>query len=145
TGCAGCHRLTDPPGLGLEHFDGLGQLRTMENGARIDVTADLNGAKFEGAPGLGKVLHDNPEVITCLVRKVFAYGVGRKTEERDEGYLSEQAKVFTDSEYRLPDLLVQIASSREFFKVVAPSGLQHSSSTPATATFSLQRSGGIVK
>src|SRR4029077_9473721 len=49
TGCTSCHRRSDPPGLALEHFDGLGQLRTMENGATIDVSADLFGAKIEGS------------------------------------------------------------------------------------------------
>ena len=72
-GCAGCHRRTDPPGLALEHFDGLGELRTMENGARIDVSADLYGAKFEGAQGLGKFLHDDPRVPACLVNNIYAY------------------------------------------------------------------------
>src|SRR6185436_7582303 len=74
-GCAGCHRRTDPPGLALEHFDGLGQLRTMENGSMIDVSAELNRVKFEGAQGLGKVLRNNPDVPATLVRKVYAYGV----------------------------------------------------------------------
>ena len=55
TGCTACHRRSDPPGLALEHFDGLGQLRTTENGTPIDVSADLNGAKFSGAQGLGEV------------------------------------------------------------------------------------------
>jgi hypothetical protein len=119
-GCAACHRITDPPGLALEHFDGLGQLRTMENGAKIDVNADLYGVKFEGAQGLGKVLRNNPDVCACLVRKVYAYGVGRKTEQRDEDYLSNQARAFAGAGYRLPDLMAQIASSPEFFKVVFP-------------------------
>jgi hypothetical protein len=132
-GCAGCHRRTDPPGLALEHFDGLGQLRTMENGARIDVNADLDGVKFEGAQGLGKTLRNHPEVPACLVRNVYAYGVGRKPEARDESYLSEQAMAFASNGYRLPDLMVQIATSPEFFKVVVPSGVQRASSTPANA------------
>jgi len=117
-GCASCHRSTDPPGLGLEHFDGLGQLRTMENGAPIDVTSDLYGVKFEGARGLGKLLYNNPDTSACLVRKVYAYGVGRKTDERDESYLAEQTKAFAANGYRLPGLMSQIASSPEFFKVV---------------------------
>lgn len=117
-GCASCHRMTDPPGLGLEHFDGLGQLRTMENGTPIDVTTDLYGVKFEGARGLGKVLYNNPDTSACLVRKIYAYGVGRKTEERDESYLAEQTKAFAADGYRLPGLMSQIASSPEFFKVV---------------------------
>ena len=131
TGCAGCHRRTDPPGLALEHFDGLGQLRTMENGARIDVTAELNGVKIDGAQGLGKFLHDDPRVCACLARNVYTYGVGRKTDAKDEDYLAGQIKAFANSGYRLPDLMVQIASSPQFFKVEIPGGVQRAS-TPRT-------------
>ena len=133
-GCSGCHRRTDPPGLALEHFDGLGEMRTMENGARIDVNADLYGAKFEGAQGLGKFLHDDPRVPACLVSNVYAYGVGRKPDHQDEDYLSHQTKAFAGNGYRLPDLMMQIASSPEFFRVVVPSGVQRAYSTPVAAT-----------
>jgi hypothetical protein len=143
-GCAVCHRRTDPPGLALEHFDGLGQLRTMENGTTIDVSAGINGVKFEGAQGLGQFLHDNPRVPDCLVRTVYAYGVGRETDAQDENYLLDQAKAFASNGYRLPDLLVQIASSPEFFKVVAPSGAERTSSTAAAETAPLKTSKGVV-
>lgn len=120
TGCTACHRRSDPPGLALEHFDGLGQLRTMENGARIDVSADLNGKTFEGAQGLAKYLRDDPKIPACLVRNVYAYGVGRHTDERDEDYLHDQTQAFMSGGYRLPDLMIQIASSPEFFKAIVP-------------------------
>lgn len=122
TGCTACHRRSDPPGLALEHFDGLGQLRTMENGTPIDVSADLNGAKFTGAAGLARYLRDDPRVPACLVRNVYAYGVGRKTDDRDEDYLTDQTRAFAAAGYRLPDLMTQIATTPEFFKVVVPAG-----------------------
>jgi len=122
TGCTSCHRRSDPPGLALEHFDGLGQLRTTENGAPIDVTADLNGVKFTGAKGLGDMLRNDKRVPACLVRNVYQYGVGRKTDDRDEDFLADQSKAFAANGYRVPDLMMQIASTPEFFKAVIPSG-----------------------
>ena len=145
TGCAGCHRRTDPPGLALEHFDGLGQLRTMENGSMIDVSAELNRVKFEGAPGLGKFLHDNPRVPACLVHNVYAYGIGRTPDERDEDYLAGQARAFAGAGYRLPDLMAQIASSPEFFRVVVPSGVQPAPSSPAARAAPLKQSRGVIQ
>jgi hypothetical protein len=134
-GCAACHRRTDPPGLALEHFDGLGQLRTEENGARIDVSTELYGVKFEGAQGLGQYLHDDPRVPACLVRNVFAYGLGRATDWRDEDYLAAQTKLFATHGYRLPDLMVQIASSAEFFRVEIPGVPEkRASANPAATT-----------
>ena len=133
TGCTVCHRRSDPPGLALEHFDGLGQLRTSENGVPIDVSADLNGVKLTGAAGLAKYLHDDPKVPACLVRNVYAYGVGRKTGIREEDYLADQTKIFASNGYRVPDLMVQIASSPEFFKVAAPSGTRTAAVMPTAA------------
>ncbi len=129
-GCSVCHRVSDPAGLTLEHFDGLGQLRTTENGSAIDVSADIDGAKFAGAQGLGQMLHDSPRVPSCLVRNVYSYGVGRATTERDEDYLAREAKAFAGDGYKLPALYGRIISSPEFFKVVTPSGVKPKS--PAT-------------
>jgi Protein of unknown function (DUF1592)/Protein of unknown function (DUF1588)/Protein of unknown function (DUF1595)/Protein of unknown function (DUF1585)/Protein of unknown function (DUF1587) len=146
-GCAVCHRRTDPLGLALEHFDGLGQLRTMENGTRIDVSSQLDDVKFEGAQGLGQFLHDDPRVPPCLVRNVYAYGVGRETDAQDEDYLLNQTKAFASNGYRLPDLMVQIASSPQFFKVVVPSGAERVPSTAAATApieTSTKTSTGVV-
>jgi Protein of unknown function (DUF1592)/Protein of unknown function (DUF1588)/Protein of unknown function (DUF1595)/Protein of unknown function (DUF1585)/Protein of unknown function (DUF1587) len=145
TGCAVCHRRTDPPGLALEHFDGLGQLRTMENGTTIDVSAGINGVKLEGAQGLGQFLHDNPRVPDCLVRNVYAYGVGRETDAQDQDYLLNQVKAFAGQGYRFPDLMAQIASSPEFFRVVLPSGAERTSATAsAEATPPDHKTTGVV-
>lgn len=120
-GCAGCHKVSDPPGLALERFDALGQTRMTENGKLIDVSTEMNGIKFEGAQGLGKVLHDNPKIPACLVRNVYAYGVGQAPDEdNDEDYLAAQSKRFAASGYKVPELIKQIATTPEFFKVVVP-------------------------
>jgi hypothetical protein len=123
-GCAGCHVHNDPMGLALEHFDGLGQLRTTENGKTIDATADLNGVKIEGASGLGRLLRNSPRVPACLVRNVYSYAAGRKTDLEDSDFLAGQTKAFASSGYRFPDLMQQIASSPHFFRVVLPTGVE---------------------
>jgi hypothetical protein len=144
-GCAVCHRRTDPPGLALEHFDGLGQLRTTENGATIDVSAGINSVKFEGAQGLGQFLHDDQRVPDCLVRNVYAYGVGRETNAQDEDYLLNQDKAFAGKGYRFPDLMAQIASSPEFFRVVLPGGAERTPSTASAETAPTTTSTGVVR
>jgi hypothetical protein len=101
--------------------------------------------KFEGAQGLGKLLRDDPRVPASLVRNVYAYGVGRKTEERDEAYLSDQTRAFASNGYRLHDLMAQIASSPEFFRVVVPGGVQRASTTPAAATPAPKKTKGVIR
>jgi hypothetical protein len=61
------------------------------------------------------------------VRNVYAYGVGRETDAQDEDYLNNQLKAFAGNGYRFTDLMTQIASSPEFFRVVLPSGAERPS------------------
>ncbi|HWK51749.1 MAG TPA: DUF1592 domain-containing protein, partial [Steroidobacter sp.] len=133
-GCSGCHRRTDPLGLALEHFDGLGQLRTMENGAPIDVSAQLKDVTIEGARGVGEYLRNEPRVPACLVRNVYSYGVGEKTYGRDRAYLAAQTEAFIASGYRFAALVRRIASSPEFFKVSAPKAKSPAPVAEATVT-----------
>lgn len=115
-GCTACHRRSDPPGLMLEHFDGLGQLRQTENGTAIDVSAEIDGKTLTGAQGLANYLHDSPKIPACLVRNVYSYGVGRKAGINDEDYLFDHTKAFAANGYHFADLMIQIASSPEFLK-----------------------------
>lgn len=134
TGCTACHRRSDPPGLALEYFDGIGQLRKYENGHLIDVSADFNGKQFEGARGLANYLKDDPRISSCLVRNVYAYGTGRATDFFDEDYLADQANAFADNGYKFPALMQQIANTPEFFNVNIPEGVVlKSNAQPQTA------------
>lgn len=119
-GCSGCHRISDPVGLTLEHFDGLGQRRLMENNALIDVSAELGGKKLNGAQELGSYLHDDPRAASCLVRKVHAYGVGRTADTADGAYLIRVDKAFAAGGYRFPGLLRAVLNDPQFFRVIVP-------------------------
>jgi Protein of unknown function (DUF1592)/Protein of unknown function (DUF1588)/Protein of unknown function (DUF1595)/Protein of unknown function (DUF1585)/Protein of unknown function (DUF1587) len=130
--CFGCHVKSDPLGLALERFDSLGQSRLLENGEPIDVSAELGGKQFTGAQGLGKVLRENPKVTACLVRNVYAYGVGRAPGKNERRYLEEQTAEFAKGGYRLRSLLQQIAGAPEFFDFVMPQDESGAGSKPAT-------------
>ena len=119
-GCSSCHLLSDPPGLALENFDGIGQLRTMESGQKIDVAVDWMGKKFEGAQGLGAMLRDNQQIPACLVRNVFAYGTGRAPDKTDREFIDRETKAFAANGYRMPALIADIAASPEFYRVEPP-------------------------
>jgi hypothetical protein len=123
-GCSVCHRASDPAGLTLEHFDGLGQLRTMENDMPIDVSAVINGVSLNGAQGLGRSMRDDPHVPACLVKQVYGYGVGKAPGYRDEDYLADETAAFAKAGYKFPDLLADIATSPEFFAVTPPAGMK---------------------
>jgi hypothetical protein len=115
--CAGCHRLTDPIGLTLENFDGAGKWRTTENGAPIDASGTLDDKNFDGPAGLGQVLHDDPAVPACLVKRMFSYAVGRPDSAQDQPILSYLKAQFATSGYRIPQLMRTIALSNAFSSV----------------------------
>jgi hypothetical protein len=129
-GCSSCHSVSDPVGLALEHFDSIGQIRMMEDGQLIDVSAVLGGKNVAGAQGVGQFMHDNPRVSATLVRNVFSYGVGRALDERDDPFLEKEVEAFIATGYKVPDLFGQIAASPYFMKVVIPSGAKPATANP---------------
>jgi hypothetical protein len=115
--CAGCHRITDPIGLALEHFDGSGQYRDTEKGAPIDASGTLDNAQFADAAGLGQALHDSPALSSCLVKRAYSYATGGPTGGDDNVTLAYFDQRFGAQGFRLPDLLRTIALSDAFANV----------------------------
>jgi hypothetical protein len=123
-GCASCHRLIDPVGLALEHFDGAGIWRDSENGVAIDATGTMEGHEFVGAAGLGEVLHDTEPAAACAVRNLFRYAVGREPVDGEAGFLRELEARFAETGYRFPDLMRWLAMSRPFRATSGPRMLE---------------------
>jgi hypothetical protein len=115
--CAGCHKIMDPIGLALENFDGAGQLRADENGAPIDASGEIDGTPFNGAAALGKVLHDDPATASCLVNRVYAYGLGRTPTQGEAAWMKYLTEKFAADGYRLRALLRRIATSDAFYAI----------------------------
>ena len=117
--CASCHTHSDPIGLSLEGFDTIGGRRLKENGQLIDLSASLQGKKFQDGTGLGQYLHDNPKFPACVARKLYAYAKAVDTEEVEPSVFKAAYKSFTDSGYRLRALIKGLALSPEFFTASA--------------------------
>jgi hypothetical protein len=118
--CASCHTHSDPIGLSLEGFDTIGGRRLTENGQPIDLSASLQGKRFQDGTGLGQYLRDNPKFPACVAKKLYAYARGMDTEEVEPSAFQAAYKGFTDSGYRLRALLKGLALSPEFFNMASP-------------------------
>jgi hypothetical protein len=116
--CTGCHKITDPIGLALENFDSGGGLRTHENGALIDVSAELRGQKFEGPVGLAKIIREDPAITNCVAKRSFAFAAGRSPTEKDPAW-REIDKRFKDSNFNILELMRQVAMSDILYQVPA--------------------------
>lgn len=79
--CAGCHSMLDPLGFALEHFDGVGQERSLDNGLPIDATGRLLATTpadvtFDGARSLSEAIANSEEGRACFVTQVLRFGLG---------------------------------------------------------------------
>jgi hypothetical protein len=115
--CAGCHRLTDPIGLGLENFDGGGQYRQTENGAQIDASGSLDGIAFTDAVSLGKAVKDDTALKSCIVKRLYAYSKGRNIAVAEKPLLAQYEATFDKTGYRFDEMLRTVISDKSFFSV----------------------------
>ncbi len=118
--CAGCHKIMDPIGLGLEQLDGIAQFRTTENSAVIDASGELDGIPFEDGADLGRAVAQNPATTACLVNRLTEYAFGRPLGARDRDFMAYLEDQFSEYGYRFPDLLRRIATSTAFYAVSEP-------------------------
>lgn len=118
--CAGCHKITDPAGLALEKFDGIGAVRALENGAEIDIAGVMDGKAFSGGLGLGETLATSPDTTMCVASRALEYAAGRPME--DEALLETVQQRFAGSGYTIRALFAAIAGDAENYRVKPDAG-----------------------
>jgi hypothetical protein len=112
--CNSCHQLMDPMGFGLESFDAIGRHRTLDTGAPVDPSGNVDGAAFSNAVELGERLRDDPRVSACLVRRIYEYATGAEAAPAAERELNRLAGAFANDGYQLQELLLAVALSDAF-------------------------------
>lgn len=116
--CAGCHRLMDPVGFGLENYDRTGRYRAHEDG-KPECTIEGSGelmdlGAFEGPGELGRLIANSGEFEACVVRHVFQFAAGRVPGTADEPVLAELSRGFQAGGRKLADLLVAVVAHPSF-------------------------------
>ncbi len=119
--CRSCHLLTDPIGLGLEPFDGMGRFRTTENGATIDPSGDLDGRDFRDPAGLGEAFAASDRLTACLAKQAYQYAIGRVVVPEERRWLRALDRRFAELGYRVPDLMREIAHAPGFRTTIVSS------------------------
>jgi hypothetical protein len=114
--CAGCHRITDPIGLSLERFDGIGSYRYYENGSLIDTSGAMDTAVFDGAMGLGQSMAANPQTTQCVTSRALEYATGRPVE--NEELVTAVDRSFGSDRYTIRSLFLRVATAPEAYQVV---------------------------
>jgi hypothetical protein len=114
--CASCHAMMDPLGFALEHFDGVGRWRALdESGAPIDASGTLpDGTKFDGADGLRAALLSSDRFVATLTEKMMTYALGRGVEHSDMPAIRAVLRTAARDDYRFTSLIRAIVESAPF-------------------------------
>ena len=126
--CAGCHRLIDPIGFGLEKFDAVGahrdkQLLTFRPGRKekketttalldLDTSGEIAGIQnsaFHSPKELGRVLADSSECQQCVVKQLFRFAFGRMETVADRPLIASAFDRFRTSQFRFKELMIALA------------------------------------
>jgi hypothetical protein len=113
--CAGCHAIINPLGGGLEHFDGVGRFRELDNGQPIDASGTLpDGAMFDGAVEEAEFLKGDPRFTRCITSQLHSFALGRRPQASDDLELGAIETSALESGARLRDLVLAIVTSDTF-------------------------------
>jgi hypothetical protein len=134
--CAGCHKLVDPIGLGLEQYNAVGaferkmKLRLGEGRREaatepieldLDTSAHISGienSEFSTPKELGRILAGSRASQRCVVKQLFRYAFGREETERDQPVIDAAYEKFRASGFRFRELVVAIVTSDLFLQCV---------------------------
>jgi hypothetical protein len=132
-GCAGCHKLIDPIGFGLERFNTIGkwsekqqltifptkdQRRTVKpqkHELELDTSSSIVGipnSEFSSAKELGRILANDATCQKCIVRSWFRFVMGRHETEDDQPLLDRAFEQFRQSGFRFQEMMVSLLTSK---------------------------------
>ena len=114
--CSSCHRMMDPIGLALEHYDVTGALRVKDNGNPIDASGELyDGTPVASAADLRTALLKRPGAIAhTFTENLMAYALGRRVEHFDMPAVREIARAAEADGLRLSRFILEIVRSPAF-------------------------------
>jgi hypothetical protein len=121
--CAACHRKIDPLGMAFDHFDAIGQYRTVElttdgsgENPIVDASGQLaDGRRFRDSGELKKLLLDDIDQFnSAFIEKLATYALRRTMTFDDRTELKKIAEQSQRADYRLRDLMEILLQSELF-------------------------------
>jgi hypothetical protein len=118
--CAGCHALTDPIGLALENYDGLGAWRTKDRDQTIDASTELEGVAIEGLGQLSQHIADDPALSNCMVQQLYRFTTGHHETPEEMPAIESLAGDLVEVGFDLPSFLPHLMASPQFRTLAIP-------------------------
>jgi hypothetical protein len=116
--CAGCHKLMDPIGLGLENFDTIGRWRDKDEQGSIDSRGQLvNGQQFSGPAELVALLSSKQEqILENAARRMFVYALGRGIQRQDKCDIDRMIHFTRENGSSVRSMVKGVVLSRAFMQ-----------------------------
>ncbi len=114
--CSSCHSRMDAIGFAFEKFDGVGLLRTTDEGQPIDPAGKLSdGRTFSGAGELKQILRkDREKFVRNLSTKLLTYGLGRGLDYYDGPAVDKITAASLQSGNRFSSIVLGVVMSDPF-------------------------------
>jgi hypothetical protein len=114
--CAGCHKVMDPIGFGLEHFDAIGRYRTHDGDSEVNAGGILpDEVAFDGARELAQILSESEKFSFCVTKHFMTYALGKiikePVDEQWAKYLTQEAEAVGGS---LKSMITRVLLSEPF-------------------------------
>jgi hypothetical protein len=115
--CTSCHRVIDPLGLTLEHFDATGKWRINDGGSPVDAEGSLfDGTTATGSAGLRAALlrHQDAFLLT-FTERLMTYALGRRVEAFDMPAVRRIIREAAARNYKISAFVTAIVESPAFW------------------------------
>jgi len=114
--CASCHKIMDPIGFSLEHFDLIGKWRDMDGGVPINSTGTLvDGTPLSSVADLRKaVLTRSDTFVTTTTERLMTYALGRAVDYSDMPTVRAIVRDAAKSKNSFSSLVLGIVKSSPF-------------------------------
>lgn len=122
-GCANCHALLDPIGVGFVAYDAVGAYDARVSPSDFGIVPRFEGAANPEFASLGQLAQEiarSPEFAECVVRKVFVYTQGREPGAQDACVVGTSRERFVADGYRFGGILPSFVESPSFRQRRAP-------------------------
>ena len=114
--CRSCHRMMDPIGLALEHFDVTGRTRVKDQGQPVDASGEFyDGTPIQDVKDLREALLKRPiPLLRTFTENLMAYALGRRIEYFDQPRIREIVAAAEAEDHRFSAFVLGVVTSPAF-------------------------------
>jgi hypothetical protein len=117
--CNGCHtNIINPLGVALEHLDGVGKYRTLDNGQPVDSSSSYNIdgklVPIAGAVELANAIAGSDQAHACYAQNMAEYLYGRVVSRDTDNQLVQQGGWLSHDKESLQNLIVNLLATDAF-------------------------------